>query len=354
MTKVTLTGLVAATHTPFSLDGALNLAVVEKQAEHLLRNGVTTVFIGGTTGEWSSLTVEERRALAVRWLAVTRGSVLKVIVHVGAHCLEDARALARQAGELGALGISALAPSYFKPASIAALVDSMAEIANAAPELPFYYYEIPSLTGIGLSPSAFLEEGARRIPNLAGVKFTSTNLVEYQLCAAVQERSFDVPFGVDEMLLAGLSFGAVGAVGSTYNFAAPLPPAHACVCGGRLCNRTDGTVSVRPTRLDAFASRLHGRGESSHEHARRGCWPGAPAQYSADDRSARLTQEGFGGTGLLHLGRPGALEQNEPGPQFESSNLITCGHRNDPAESRAFASRLGDGDARYVGIEQVG
>jgi N-acetylneuraminate lyase len=60
MNHAPLHGLVAATHTPFDADGGLNLVVVERQAEHLLRAGVETVFIGGSTGECHSLTVDER------------------------------------------------------------------------------------------------------------------------------------------------------------------------------------------------------------------------------------------------------------------------------------------------------
>jgi N-acetylneuraminate lyase len=216
-----LSGLVAATHTPFHADGSLNLAVVERQAAHLTDHGVKTAFIGGTTGESSSLTVQERLALAERWMAVTRGSNLGVIVHVGANCVDDARALAAQAQSLGAWGVSALAPSYFKPASVAALVDTMAAIAEACPALPFYYYEIPTMTGLGISPSDFLKS-ADRISNLAGIKFTSNNLVEYQLCRHACGGRFDIPFGFDEMLLAALALGATSAVGSTYNFAAPI------------------------------------------------------------------------------------------------------------------------------------
>jgi N-acetylneuraminate lyase len=217
-----LHGLVAATHTPFHADGSLNLAIVEKQAAHLAATGVGHAFIGGTTGESSSLTLEERRALTERWMAVTHGAALKVIVHVGANCLADARALAAQAQSLGATAISALAPSYFKPANVARLVDCMADIAAAAPELPFYYYEIPPLTGLNLSPSEFLATGADRIPNLAGLKFTSNNLMEYQLCRAFRGGAFDVPFGFDEMMLGALALGATGAVGSSFNFAAPI------------------------------------------------------------------------------------------------------------------------------------
>ncbi len=222
MTHPPLHGLVAATHTPFHADGSLNLAVIEPQAAHLLKSGVHHAFIGGTTGESSSLTVAERLALAERWLAVTRGSSLKVIVHVGSNCLQDACTLAAQAQNLGALAVSALAPSYFKPGHVSTLVASMAQIAAAAPDLPFYYYEIPSMTGLSLSPSEFLAHAAERIPNLAGIKFTSNNLMEYQLCRASHDGRFDIPFGFDEMLLAALALGATGAVGSSFNFAAPI------------------------------------------------------------------------------------------------------------------------------------
>ncbi len=222
MTTKRIQGLVAATHTPFHADGSLNLAIVEKQAEHLQATGVSHAFIGGTTGECSSLTLEERRALSVRWFEVTRGAALKVIVHVGSNCLADSRNLAAQAQELSAVAVSALAPSYFKPGNTATLVESMAQIANASPELPFYYYEIPTMTGISLSPSEFLAQAADRIPNLAGIKFTSSNLMEYQLCRASHDGRFDIPFGFDEMMLGALALGATGAVGSSFNFAAPI------------------------------------------------------------------------------------------------------------------------------------
>ncbi len=215
-------GLVAATHTPFHADGSLHLDIVEKQAAHLQSTGVGYAFIGGTTGECSSLTLEERQALAVRWFEVTKGADLKVIVHVGANCLADSRALAAQARDLGAVAVSALAPSYFKPDSVSTLVESMAQIASAAPDLPFYYYEIPTMTGITLSPSDFLLQAAERIPNLAGIKFTSSNLMEYQICRASHDARFDIPFGFDEMLLAALALGATGAVGSSFNFAAAI------------------------------------------------------------------------------------------------------------------------------------
>ena len=217
-----LLGLVAATHTPFTSDGQLNLAVVEKQAEHLLQNGVRTAFIGGTTGESHSLTVEERLALAKRWSEVVQGMHLKLIVHVGSNCLADARTLAAQAQNLKASAISAVAPSYFKPRTVNDLVACCEQIARAAPEVPFYHYDIPSMTGLHLSMPEFLTLGGERIATLAGIKFSNPDLMMFQRCLHVQEGKFDIPWGVDEYLMSALAVGAVGGVGSTYNFAAAL------------------------------------------------------------------------------------------------------------------------------------
>jgi N-acetylneuraminate lyase len=217
-----LLGLVAATHTPFGADGVLDLAAVERQAEHLLRSGVAAAFVGGTTGESHSLTVEERRALARRWAEVARGSPLRVVVHVGANCLADARALVAHAESVGAAAVAAVAPSYFKPTSVDALAACCQAVAGAAPGTPFYYYDIPALTGVRVPAAELLAAAADRVPTLAGAKFTNPDLAAYQRCLQAAGGRFDVPWGLDEWLLAALAVGAAGAVGSTYNFAAPL------------------------------------------------------------------------------------------------------------------------------------
>jgi N-acetylneuraminate lyase len=130
--------------------------------------------------------------------------------------------LAAQAQSLKADAISALAPSYFKPKSLDALVACCAEIAGAAPALPFYFYDIPSMTGVQFSMPEFLAVAPARIANLAGIKFTNADLAAYQSCVHAEGGRFDIPWGTDEYLLAALAVGAAGAVGSSYNFAAPI------------------------------------------------------------------------------------------------------------------------------------
>ncbi len=215
------TGLVAAPHTPMHADGSLNLGLIEQQVEHLAKHQITGAFVCGTTGEGLSLTLEERRQVAQRWVKTSPKS-LPVLVHVGHNCLADAQNLAAHAQKIGASAISTLAPSFFRPASVSDLVDFCAAVALAAPELPFYFYNMPSMTGVSLSMVEFLKQASGRIPTLAGIKFTHNDLMEYQQCVRFDGGRFDILFGRDEVLLEALAVGARGAVGSTYNFAAPI------------------------------------------------------------------------------------------------------------------------------------
>jgi N-acetylneuraminate lyase len=179
------------------------------------------VFVAGTTGECHSLTVDERIQLVRRWAEVARGTPLKILVHVGHNCQADACRLAKAAAAAGVDGIAAMAPFFFKP-DIDALLDFLTPVAAAAAELPFYYYDIPHMTGVVLPIPRLLQEARRRIPQFAGVKYTNTDLVQMQACVQLDNGAFKVLHGFDETLLAGVVLGASGAIGTTYNFAPQL------------------------------------------------------------------------------------------------------------------------------------
>lgn len=215
------TGLIAATHTPMHDDGSINIEMIEKQAELLIANGVSGAFICGTNGEGFSLTIEERMAVAERWVEVAKKN-LNVIVHVGHNCLKDCQNLAVHAQKIGAKAMALVAPSFFKPQNVDDLVDFCYEVANSAPNLPFYYYHIPSLSGVNLPMFEFLNKAKDKISNLAGIKFSCEDLMDFSQCLSLDNRRFNMLFGKDEILLSALIVGAKGAVGSTYNYAAPL------------------------------------------------------------------------------------------------------------------------------------
>jgi len=214
-------GLVAAPFTPFHADRSLNLDVIPAYARFLRDKGVGAAFVCGTTGEGLSLTLEERLRIAERWVACADDR-LRVIVHVGHTCLTDARTLTAHAAKIGASAVSALTPCFFKPRNNAEVVNWCEAVASAAPALPFYYYNIPSMTGIDYPVVDFLAQAQDRIPSLAGVKYTHENLPDYKACVAFAQGRYDILFGRDELLLEGTDAGALGAVGSTYNYAAPL------------------------------------------------------------------------------------------------------------------------------------
>jgi N-acetylneuraminate lyase len=74
------------------------------------------------------------------------------------------------------------------------------------------------MTGVHLSMIDFMELAVREIPTFRGIKYTFENLYDFGLCLFHDEKKYDVLFGRDEMLLAGLATGTKGAVGSFYNF----------------------------------------------------------------------------------------------------------------------------------------
>lgn len=214
-------GLHAAPFTPFDANGDICFDRIPALADQLVRDGVSGAFICGSNGEGPSMTLDERKQLAKAWVSASAGR-LRIFVHVGHSSVRDAQSLAAHAAEIGADAASAVAAFYFKPGSVESLVDSMAAIASGAPSLPFYYYHIPALTSVALDVVRILELAANRIPNLAGVKYTAPTLWEYQACLGACDGRFDILYGTDEMLLPALSVGAKAAIGSTYNFAAPL------------------------------------------------------------------------------------------------------------------------------------
>ena len=97
-----------------------------------------------------------------------------------------------------------MAPSFFRPSTVEQLVDFCAQIAEAAPGLPFYYYHFPAMTGVDFPMIDFLKGASRRIPNLKGIKFTHENLMDYNRCLHFEKDRFQILFGRDEMLLAAV------------------------------------------------------------------------------------------------------------------------------------------------------
>jgi N-acetylneuraminate lyase len=215
-----INNLVAATYAPMKEDGSLNVGVIKEYSEFLIRNKVSGVFMNGSTGDFTSLTKDERKRITSAW-SQNKSSKLYLIDHVGDPSLKVAKELATYASDK-VDAIAAVAPFYFRLSTNDKLIEYCKEIASCAPNLPFYYYHIPVLSGANLNMPDFLKRAELEIPNLEGIKFTNNDFIGFQHCKKVSNGKFNLLFGVDELYINSLPIGALGWVGSTYNHLAPL------------------------------------------------------------------------------------------------------------------------------------
>lgn len=223
MATTRLQGLIAAPFTPMHKDGSLNLEIIPDYYQLLKSNGVTGAFICGSTGEGVSMTTDEKKKVAEAWAACTNhDNDFKVMMFLGGTSIADCKELAVHAQQAGLYAISFTAPFYFKPANVNMLAKACIELASVVPDMPFYYYHIPVLTGVGFAMFDLLQALDGKIKNFAGIKYTHEDFMDFQSCLNFKGGKYDMLWGRDENMLSALAVGAKGAVGSTFNYAAPL------------------------------------------------------------------------------------------------------------------------------------
>ena len=215
-----LQGLIAAAHTPFNADGSVNLALVKKQAETLVKQKVTGVYVSGTTGEGICCSVAERKAVFDAWVAAAKGKLF-LIAHIGALAMPDVQELGAYAVKCGMDATSIVPPNFFKPGSVDALVAYLKEALKTSTKLPFYYYHT-SMSGVNFDMEKFLLAADGKIKNLAGIKFNYPDLYMYQRCIRACGGKYDITWGIDEWFAGAVALGAKSAIGSTYNYSAGL------------------------------------------------------------------------------------------------------------------------------------
>ena len=104
--------LVAAAYAPMLKDGTLNTGKIKEYSQFLIRNKISGVFMNGSTGDFTSLSTEERKQLTLAW-SQNKKDDLYLIDHVGHTNIREAKELARYASDK-VDAISVLAPYYFR------------------------------------------------------------------------------------------------------------------------------------------------------------------------------------------------------------------------------------------------
>ena len=206
-------GIFTALLTPFDENNKVNEKALEKLVAFNLEKGVKGFYVSGSTGEAFLLSKDERKQI----LDVVKSAAPEatLLAHVGSVNEAEAIELAQHASKLGYDAVSAVAPFYYK-FSFAEIRDYYFRIADAA-QLPMFVYHIPAFSGVQMGIAEmgqFLKDS-----RFAGIKYTSNDFFTMEQCKTnfPDKTVFN---GYDEMFLAGLSMGADGAIGSTYNFMA--------------------------------------------------------------------------------------------------------------------------------------
>jgi len=206
--------VLTAMVTPFDANGRLDLDAAAKLARWLAGRGTDALVIAATTGEATVLTDPERLDL-IR--AVCEAVTIPVVAGTGSNDTQHSVALTRQARNLGAAGVIAVSPYYSRPpqAGIEAHFRAIAE----ATSLPVMLYDVPLRTGRRVARDVLLRL-FREVPNIVALKDATGD--PPAAAALLADADFDLYSGDDAYTLPLLAVGAVGLVGTTTHWTAPL------------------------------------------------------------------------------------------------------------------------------------
>lgn len=208
-------GICAALLTPYDRDGKVNHAMLARQVRWLIEQGIDGFYVCGSTGEAFLLSTDERKAILDTVCQANNGEKL-VMAHIGQIATEHAIDLGRHARAAGADAVSSISPFYYKFTN-EEIKHYYLDLMNAL-QMPFFIYNFPAFSGFSLTPE-LLDEMCE-CPYVAGVKFTSSDFFQLERMKRAHPE-LTVWNGYDEMLTSGLSAGADGGIGSTYNVLCP-------------------------------------------------------------------------------------------------------------------------------------
>lgn len=206
-------GIFTALLTPFDKENRVNEKELEKLVEFNLKKGVTGFYVGGSTAEAFLLSADERKQIMD--VVKSAASNATLIAHIGSINEGEATELALHAKKTGYDVISSVAPFYYK-FNFEEIKNYYFRLADAA-ELPMLVYHFPVFSGVNMGINEM--EQFLKDDRFLGIKYTSNDFFTMEQCKSKFPKKI-VYNGFDEMFLAGLSMGADGGIGSTYNFMA--------------------------------------------------------------------------------------------------------------------------------------
>ncbi len=210
--NVLFRGIMPALFTPLNEDSTVKASVVAPLMKGQMERGVDGFYVLGATGEGAVLAEKERVIMAEAAADALKGTGKKLILHVGAADTREAERLARHAGQIGADAISSVYPNFFRVYSLEEAKDYYRALIDAS-GLPMLCYCQPMIKGGAVE---FAQE-IMQVEGVIGLKYTFPNYYDLFRIKQLNGGNINVINGPDESLICGLSMGADGGIGTTYN-----------------------------------------------------------------------------------------------------------------------------------------
>ncbi|KJE26232.1 hypothetical protein LG52_1564 [Geobacillus kaustophilus] len=241
-------GIIPPVVTLFNEDGDFDWESNYLLADHLIQRGVHGLLYMGSTGEFSSLTIEERKTFTEKMVRYIDGRV-PVLIGTGSTSLKETVYLSQHAESIGASGVLVVNPFYWKYTE-RQLYDYYTSVARSI-DIPLIIYNIPLLTGQDLSPELVLRLALDQ-ENIVGIKDTTEKLEHIRQLIRIAEKreDFSVFAAFDDLLLPSLQMGAAGGINGTAVF---LPELSVQLFESFMAGQYEETLRVNESILKLMA-----------------------------------------------------------------------------------------------------
>ena len=208
-------GAGVAIVTPMYDNEEVNYDKLEEIINQQVDGGTDSIIITGTTGEASTLSMEEHRAVIKAAVEFTKHRI-PVIAGTGSNCTKTAIQLSQEAEEDGADGLLIVTP-YYNKASQVGLVKHYSQIAQST-KLPIIMYNVPGRTGCNLLPET-VATLFKQEENIVGLKEATGNMAQASKTMYLTDGKLDMYSGEDGLVLPMLSIGGIGVISVWSNIA---------------------------------------------------------------------------------------------------------------------------------------
>jgi 4-hydroxy-tetrahydrodipicolinate synthase len=209
-------GSIAPVVTPFTADGALDLASLRGLVRRQIESGSHGVSVGGSTGEPSAQTVAERIE-AIRAVAAEVDDAVPFLPGTGSAKLDETLEITAAARDAGADAALVITPYYARPTQ-EALYTWYRTVAGEFPDLPIVIYNVPSRTAVDVAPETVARLFAD-CDNVVGIKETTKDFEHFSRVLHLCGRELLVWSGIELLGLPLLALGGAGFVSAVSNLA---------------------------------------------------------------------------------------------------------------------------------------